>query len=137
LQAEAAERNYLTGGNVQSSFNDGITASFNQYGITNGTTINNYINNIDSVNGFGLGGSANNIEPIIMQKWIALHTFGGVEPWMDMTRTGFPNAPLPINQTNTQRPVNLLYPISEIQGNSQNVPSQQTSDAFIRSVFWN
>jgi hypothetical protein len=137
LQAEAAERNYLSGGDVQTSFNNGITASFNQFGILNGTIIGDYINDINSVNGFGLGGSANNIEAIITQKWIALHTFGGVEPWLEMTRTGFPNAPLPINQTNTQRPVKLLYPISEIQGNSQNVPSQQTSDAFINSIFWN
>lgn len=136
LQAEAISRGYISG-SLQGAFNDGITASFNQTGITNNSTINDYITNIDNVNGFGLAGTANDIEAIIMQKWIALNTFGGVEPWLDMTRTGFPNAPLPINQSNSQRPVKLLYPISEIQGNSANVPSQVTSDAFVNSVFWN
>lgn len=136
LQAEAISRGFITG-SLQAAFDNGIRASFLQTGITNNTLINNYIANIDSVSGFGLLGSADDIEAIMMQKWIALNTFGGVEPWLDMTRTGYPNPPLPLNQSNTQRPVKLLYPISEIQGNSANVPSQTTSDAFVNSVFWN
>jgi hypothetical protein len=137
LQAEASFRGYLTSGNTQNSFDNGIRAHFQMLGNTPAEA-NTYIANINTVNGFGLAGG-NQLEAIMMQKWIAMHTFGGVEAWLDMTRTGFPDeVPLPINQTRTERPVKLLYPNSELQGNTNNVPSiQNTDDAFVRTIFWN
>lgn len=135
LQAEAITRGYMTG-DAQVAFNNGVQASFTQLGSGSAAA---YQGSISGIAGFGYTGSADQlIEAIISQKWIALHSINGAEMWIEMNRTGYPNAPLPVNQPSTQRAVKLLYPLSELQGNSANVPATQTSaDAFVNTVFWN
>jgi len=135
LQAEAVTRGYMPGTGL-TLFNNGIQASFNLLGATGSAA---YQADIVAANGFGYAGSTDQlIEAIISQKWIALQSINGAESWIEMTRTGYPDAPLPLNQPSTVRAVKLLYPISEIQGNSANVPvNQTTADTFVNTVFWN
>lgn len=135
LQAEAIERGYITG-TAQTAFESGIRASFSLLGLSdaNATT---YIGNSSGTNGIGWAGSANKYEAIGNQKFIALTSINGAEAWIELTRTGFPtSAPLSLTQTSGARPVRLLYPTSELSGNSANVPTQGTTDAFTSNIFW-
>jgi len=135
LQAEAVARGYMPGTGL-TLFNNGITASFNLLGAGSSLA---YTGGIAAEAGFGYVGTPDQlIEAIITQKWIALHSINGAESWLEMTRTGYPNAPVPLNQPSTVRAQQLLYPISEIQGNSANVPVTQTSaSTFVNTAFWN
>ncbi|MGX7668023.1 SusD/RagB family nutrient-binding outer membrane lipoprotein [Flavobacterium pedocola] len=137
LQAEAMQRGYLAG-DAQTTFESGIKASFNTLGLDpNGAQATSYIANANGVNGLGWTASADKIQAIIIQKWIALNSINGIEGWIEYTRTGFPaNIPLPTITTQTSRPVRLLYPQSEYSGNSNNVPAQTSGDAFTSRIFW-
>ena len=135
LQAEAVQRGYLTG-DAQSLFNQGITASFAFYSTGFGTVtlapLNaaTYISAINTKAGLGWAASTNKINCIMTQKWLALSQWTGIEPYFDMLRTGFPNAPLPLGTTQTTRPKRLIYPSSEYSSNSGNVISVSQSDLF-------
>jgi hypothetical protein len=133
LQAEAIERGYISG-NAKAMFENGISASFNLLGIPGDAAA--YIAASQNVNRIGWTGSANKIEAIMTQKWIALSGFNAIESFIDYNRTGFPNVPLSIIAEKPARPVRLLYPASEFSTNSGNVPAQQTSDAFSDKIFW-
>ncbi len=136
MQAEAVHKGYLAG-NAQALFQSGITASFITLGLTS-TDATNYITLSQNVNTVGWTGSANKIEAIITQKWIANNSINGIESWIELTRTGFPSGlPLPLTTNSTKRPIRLLYPASEFSGNSKNVPNQTTADGFNTPVFWN
>lgn len=132
LQSEAVFRGYLAG-DAKALFEDGITASFEFYGLTNATT---YISASSSVNRIGWDGTANKIEAIITQKWVALNGINGVESFIEYNRTGFPETPLPLTATKPNRPKRLLYPASEYTSNTANVPVQTQNDAFTTGVFW-
>lgn len=80
--------------------------------------------------------SPNKIEAIITQKWIALNGTASIQSWIDLTRTGFPDdLPIPA-ESDGVRPVRLLYPLSEIGRNEENVPDQTVQDAFTNYPFW-
>jgi len=97
----------------------------------------NYYNQ-PGVNNVNWAASGNKLEAIINQKWVALNGINGIESWIEHTRTGYPlNLPIVASASSTTRPIRLLYPGSEIQSNSQNVPSQVVSEAFSSPVFWN
>lgn len=134
LQAEAVTRGYMSGTGL-ALFNNGIAASYNLLGAGSSVA---YAGAIAGQAGFGYAGTPDQlIEAIITQKWIALHSINGAESWLEMTRTGYPNAPLPLNQPSTVRAQQLLYPLSEVQGNTANVPTQTTADTFVNTAFWN
>ncbi|WP_044399737.1 SusD/RagB family nutrient-binding outer membrane lipoprotein [Lacinutrix sp. Hel_I_90] len=132
LQAEAIEKGYLTG-SAQTMFENGIIASFDLLGATGSAT---YLTNSANVNRIGWNGSANKIEAIMTQKWIALCGFNAIESFIDYNRTGFPNVPLSVVATKPQLPYRLLYPTSEYSTNSANVPNQPVSNAFSSKIFW-
>jgi len=129
LQAEAIQRGYLAG-NAKDMFDAGVTASFNLLGADQ-STYNN-----DGINLIGWTGSANKIEAIMTQKWIALCGINGLESWIEYTRTGFPAVPLATTAQQAAKPNRLLYPSSEHSGNAVNVPAQSQADAFSTHVFW-
>lgn len=135
LQAEAVQRGYLSG-SAQSLFNQGIDASFNFYSRAFGTlvvapiTSTAYKAAIDSKVGLGWTASTNKISCIMTQKWLALSQWTGIEPYFDMLRTGFPNAPLPTGVSQTTRPKRLVYPTSEYSSNSGNVISVSQDELF-------
>lgn len=133
LQSEAVERGYISG-NSKQLFEDGIAASFNILGIPNSAS--SYITASSNTNLIGWNGSSNKIEAIMTQKWIALCGINAIESWIDYTRTGYPDVPLPIIAEQPSRPNRLLYPASEYSTNSANVPNQPSSNAFTTNIFW-
>ncbi|NBL63748.1 SusD/RagB family nutrient-binding outer membrane lipoprotein [Flavobacterium sp. NST-5] len=135
LQAEAVQRGLLTG-SAQDLYESGITESYKLLGLTAADASAYYSQTLPLV---GWSGSAGNeIEAIINQKWIALNGINGAESWIEYTRTGFPShVPISPVAIRPQRPVRLLYPSSEILGNTANVPQQDESEAFTNRVFWN
>ncbi len=136
LQAEAVQRGYITG-IAKTLFDQGVTASFTYLGVTAGTPAA-YLLAIDTKPGFGWTASTNKIQAILTQKWIALSGIHGVENYINYTRTGFPVIPGTINGTNLQpsRPKRLIYPISEYNANSANVPNLTSSQIITQGPFW-
>lgn len=134
LQAEAVQKGYLTG-SAQGLYESAITESFKLLGLTSAEASTYYSQTINLV---GWNASANKIEAIINQKWIALNGINGGETWIERTRTGYPaHVPLSTVAPGTSRPIRLLYPSSEIAGNTANVPHQNESEAFTSKIFWN
>ena len=68
LQSEAVFRGYIAG-DAKGLFQDGSRSSFDQLGIA--AQAEAYITNSDGVDEIGWDGSANKIEAIMTQKWIA------------------------------------------------------------------
>ncbi|MGX1023167.1 SusD/RagB family nutrient-binding outer membrane lipoprotein [Psychroflexus sp. MBR-150] len=134
LQSEAVFRGYL-GGDAKSLFQDGIRSSFRLLGLTNAEA-DNYIASSNNTNLIGWDGSANKIEAIMTQKWIATNSFTAIESWIDYVRTGYPDIPLAITATKPAKPNRLLYPVSEFSTNTENVPNQTQQDAFTTKIFW-
>ncbi len=133
LQAEAVQRGFLSG-SAQNLYETAITESYKLLGLTAAQATTYYSQSFNLV---GWNSSANKIEAIINQKWIALNGINGGETWIENTRTGYPaHVPLSTVAPGTSRPIRLLYPSSEIAGNTANVPQQTESQAFTSPVFW-
>lgn len=148
LQAEAVQRGLLTSNlTAQKLYENGVTASFNllasqadtvtlkkswpsNLGLSNNLTayLNSGINDVD------WSASANKIEAIITQKWIALANYGGFEAWTEYRRTGFPIVPLSTRAIGAI-PTRLFYPSSEYSNNSENVGAQGTVTQY-NKIFW-
>ncbi len=130
-QAEAAlPGNGYLAANPKSLYEEGIEASFAYLGATGASTYYG-----QSMNNVGYDASANKLEAIITQKWIAMNSITAEQSWFDYSRTGFPsNLPVPMFAPTTDRPVRLFYPSSEISANGGNVPTQP--DAFTAKIFW-
>jgi hypothetical protein len=134
LQSEAIVRGYITG-DAQTAYNNGISASFTLLGASEGAYVTN-INSIPNI-GFAAAGSLDEqINAIMIQKWLALMGIDAIESWIDYTRTGYPNVPLALTAQRAERPNRLMYPQSEYTRNAANVPAQTQDDAFSTSVFW-
>ncbi len=110
ILAEAQEKGLIATGSAQQYYNDGVTASFDQWGVAMPsdflTTTIPYDNTTDR---------------LYEQKWLALyHT--GFEAWLDWKRTSKPSfiqaGPGTINNGNV--PFRLLYPALEQSINAQN-----------------
>lgn len=135
LQAEAVQRGYLNG-SAKDLYESAITESYKFLGLTATQATAYYSQTLPLVGWSASGGRE--IEAIINQKWIALNGINGVETWIENTRTGFPaHVPLSTVAPGTSRPIRLLYPSSEITGNTANVPRQAESEAFTSKIFWN
>jgi hypothetical protein len=147
-QAEAALKDYLAG-DAKSFYQSGITASFDylidaatvpievdgeEVELTIPEFAAKYYNQAIPTVGWDV--TANKLEAIIVQKWIAVNGIDAIQSWFDYNRTGFPSdIPLPLNYTATaDRPVRLMYPASELASNSENVPAQP--NAFTDKIFW-
>lgn len=143
LRAEGAMLGWNMGGTPQTLYNQGITASFNQWGITDATTINNYINSTstpiapgDFLNSppmtnipvlFNTSNPAVQLEQIMTQKWLALYP-DGQEAWADYRRSHvlklYPvvNSDNPdITNTTTQWIRRIPFLLSEYQTNGVEV----------------
>ena len=137
LLAEAALRGYIEGGEAAAElyYQQAIEESFEFLGVEEpGVTAEEYYSqNIVNV---GWDASPNKLEAIITQKWIALNGTASIESWVEWIRTGYPDAlPIP-DESGGIRPVSLLYPVSELARNSENVPPQTQADAFSNYPFW-
>lgn len=137
LLSEAALRGYITGGEAkaQEYYEAAIEESFAYLGVEDPSTSAEtyYTQPVENVS---WSASSNKLEAIITQKWIALNGTSSIESWVEWIRTGFPDAlPIP-EESDGVRPVSLLYPVSELARNSENVPAQTADDAFTNYPFW-
>ncbi len=114
LKAEAAHKGFISG-SAQAFYNEGITASLIQLGITDPVIISNYLSGNAQFN------PARALEQIWTQRWIALFP-NGHEAWSVVRQTGFPrmNQPVYTFPGNQQMPRRKPYPNSEMQSNSAN-----------------
>lgn len=138
LLAEAAvEYPSLAGLGAKTSFEDGIKASFARFG--QAAAANAYIAAADSVPGIGWTGTANKIQAIQYQKWVALTNINPTEAFISMNKTGYPVLPMPIGAFSSNRPNRLMYPQSEYVANTANVPNPALNDMYTvnqYSPFW-
>ncbi len=116
IQAEAVARGWMTG-DAAALYNQAITASMNQFGITDAAAIAAYL-----AQPAVAYNAATGLRQIAVQKWIAL--FGqGVEGWSEWRRTGYPNL-TPVPEAKTEGKViarRLQYPNSEQSFNPANL----------------
>ncbi|CAM1374366.1 SusD/RagB family nutrient-binding outer membrane lipoprotein [Tenacibaculum xiamenense] len=127
LLAEAYERG-LASGNAQTAYDNGVTASMNQWGITDGTAISTYISN----NAYD---SANWKVSIGTQKWIALY-MNGFEAWNEWRRLDQPSLTATPNGVINTIPVRLTYPLSETQNNSEQLSQVTSNPADLTTKVW-
>ena len=135
IQAEAAERGVggLTGSAV-SYYNVGITASMNQWGVTDATAIAAYLAQPSVAY---VGGTAG-LKQIATQKFIALTT-DEAQTWAEWRRTCIPAiAPGPAAVVNFV-PRRFYYSTTEYSVNATNLEAaitRQGPDNFATHVWW-
>ncbi|HEX3866721.1 MAG TPA: SusD/RagB family nutrient-binding outer membrane lipoprotein [Gemmatimonadaceae bacterium] len=118
IKAEAAERSLggLTPGQAAGFYNAGITASMNQWGVTNGTAIAAYLAQPQVAYKGGTAG----LKQIGIQKWIALYSDAG-DAWFEWRRTCVPVLVKSAVAVLSYVPRRVQYPQAETQSNSVNV----------------
>ncbi|HTJ50730.1 MAG TPA: SusD/RagB family nutrient-binding outer membrane lipoprotein [Cyclobacteriaceae bacterium] len=164
LQSEAALRTMISG-DAETLFNTGIKASISYtYQLSDGTiekdtfdtsdkriafmdTAYHKINSTNYLVNFNLAGSfEEQLEAIITQKYLALNMINSHEGWNEYRRTGYPKvsgstaegtfaSKVSLSTRVDKLPSRILYPTSEVQYNSSNVPSA-TTNSFTSLIFW-
>jgi hypothetical protein len=115
LIAEAISRNWVTG-NAKTHYENGIRASMNFYGISNGDVTTYLAHPLVVFN------PANALSQIAVQKYIALFMNGGWEAFMEQRRTGIPTLSVgPGTFNNGLVPKRWLYPQAEYDYNLVNL----------------
>ncbi|SDQ00143.1 Starch-binding associating with outer membrane [Mucilaginibacter sp. OK268] len=135
-EAEAAHLGWISGGDAtaENYYNQGVTASLAQYGIT---TASAYL--AQSSVKFS---AATAVNQIITQKWIAGFLGDGWESWAEYRRTGFPKLLDPVPgalSPGGNIPRRQQYPQTEIDLNKTNynaVVARQGPDALNTRVYW-
>ena len=137
IRAEAANRGIagLTAGQAQGFYNDAITASMNQWGITDAGVIAAYLARPNVAYQAGTEG----LKRIATQKWIALFTDGG-QAWAEWRRTcqpaGLTAGPAALVNYIPRR---FLYSTTETSANPDNLAAavaRQGPDNFATRVYW-
>jgi len=121
LQAEAAARGWL-GGSAQTLYYDGITASYQAYGLTTAAT---YIAN-PNVAYPSAGSVEQQVEAIITQKYYSMCGNQCNEAWVEYRRTGYPTFLIESASSiigSGRMPNRMFYPSTELTRNP-NVPAQ-------------
>lgn len=116
-RAEAADRGW-TSENVTTLYQAGITASFEQWGLS---VPGGYFTKAN-VQLPAAGGTGANIKPIAIQQWIAYYP-DGLQAWSNWRRTGYPAltpAPDAVNSSK-QIPRRYTYPTTAYGLNGANV----------------
>jgi hypothetical protein len=147
LQAEAAQRGWLPLADPQALYESGVTQSFiyvYQDGTNTVPATDDPVGDAQSVLTSGVPdfdwiASPNKLEAIITQKWAANNAINWVESWTDYRRLGIPNLPISAAPTHVepQIPVRYLYPQTEYNTNSANVPALGANAQFTSKIFWN
>lgn len=124
ILAEAREKGMITTGTAETYYNNGITANFAYWQSVVPAVYNlNIAMPADYLTQTAVayaGTSAEKLEKIALQKWVALY-FNGLEAWFDWRRTGMPAiVPGPANLNNNKVPVRYIYPLSEQSLNTAN-----------------
>ncbi len=133
-KAEAAHRDWITG-SAESYYNQGIAASFRQYGVYNEATFNSYVSRPEVA-----WSDDDALEKIGNQKWVALF-LQGFEAWSEWRRLGYPEltpAVAPMNASG-EIPRRQAYPTTERDINTSNYQeavSRQGPDDLDTRVWW-
>lgn len=136
IEAEAAERGLggLLPADAKQYYEDGITASMQQWGVTNAAAITAYINQPAVAYKGGVDGQ----KQIALQKWIALYSDAG-QAWAEWRRTCTPNLVIALNHLFPYIPRRIKYPTSELSANNTQVQIAATrmgGDANSTHVWW-
>ena len=127
LEAEAAERGWITG-NATQLYADAIRASMEQYGIAT-TAIDAYLAQPRVVYATGAAG----LTQIAYQKWVSLF-LQGMEGWTEVRRTGVPALVPGPNAVLTKIPERLPYSDNEAVLNKANLDAAVAAQHFTSST---
>ncbi len=127
LLAEAAQRGLISGTNVVDYYNEGVSASFDQWNVT-------------MPSDFLTTTAPYSEENLFVQKWLGLY-HSGTEAWFDWKRTGQPNfiQAGPGTRNGGRVPVRLMYPALEQSINTANYENATNSiggDDINSRVWW-
>lgn len=146
VQAEAVVRGYLTAGNAQTLYQQGITASYEYLGVGGSSgspdaLAQAYYSQTGVMNVSWPGTTADQIQTILTQKWAALNGISNAEAWNDWRRTGFPNVPLsksPTLAAGSHIPYRYYYPNEEPTENptAWKAAGGDQVDPYNSKVFW-
>lgn len=124
ILAEARQRGFISAGDAETYYQNGIKANFEYW-----QSVVPPAYNIDVTMPAGYldqpqvaytGTDSEKLAKIAMQKWIALY-FNGLEAWFDWRRTQMPEiVPGPANLNGNKVPVRYIYPLSEQSLNTAN-----------------
>lgn len=120
-------------GTAQSYYDEGVTQSFRALGASTANAAALLTSGIDNAD---FTASANKLNAIAQQKWLALAYFNGLEAWSEYRKSNFPVTPQSKNVLGTERPLRLFYPGSELGSNGANVNAQGTVDPLKTKIFW-
>ena len=121
LAAEGIARGWWSGGNAQTYYTQGITASLADYDIPQ-DTINRYLSGSHVVYNPSMA-----IQQILFQRYLAEVYNSGYEPYFTQRRTGYPAmAVAGPGIPGHQEPLRWQYPVSEYTLNKVNVEAAVT-----------
>jgi len=137
IEAEAAERGLggLNPSQAAGFYNAGVTASMQQFGVTDQAAISAYL----AQPGIAYQGGVAGLKQIAVQKWIALVNDGD-QAWAEWRRTCQPStiAPGPAAIVNYV-PRRFYYPTTEYSLNATNLAAavaRQGPDNFATRIYW-
>jgi hypothetical protein len=138
LLAEAVQRGLVTGATAKSLYEAAVTQSIIYMGGIDGTAAGaaTYLAQSGKPD-VNFDAATDKVKLIITQKWCALNGFSPMPAWTDYRRTGFPtfiHFTADAAKQNPTPPVRLLYPQTELNVNSANVPTG--IDLFTSKIFW-
>jgi hypothetical protein len=147
LQAEAAQRTWITTSTAASLFTAAINESFNWLGCPAGSAAT-YLGGGSPYVDFA--GSTDKIKTIVTQKYLSLNGVNNFEAWVDFRRIPgiqgsttvatqpIPNVPFSLNANRNGRhvPNRLQYPQQEYAYNAAAVGAQGTIDPQTSKIFW-
>jgi hypothetical protein len=132
IQAEAAQRGWLTGASAKALYEQGIQESFKymEVAATDFAAYNEQeIVNYDKV--------SNKIQAIVEQKWLSLNSINSIEAWSEYRRTGYPDIPVSLGApTATSRPLRFMYPESELMTNGEQARKMGSDETLKDPVWW-
>jgi hypothetical protein len=136
IQAEAAQRGLggLNASQAAGFYNAGITASMNQWGVTDASKITAYLAQPQVAYQAGTAG----LKQIALQKWIALYSDGG-QAWFEWRRTCTPKLVPSKVAVLSYVPRRLVYPTAEKAANNAQVQaaaSRMGGDANNTPMWW-
>jgi hypothetical protein len=139
LQAEAIERNLLTG-DAKAHYEAGVKAAMQSWVAYDPTLVVTDAQVATYLATYPYGVTKPAQEMIGEQKWAA-HFMNWYEAWSEWRRTGYPaltpvTPPYPGNSTNGQIPQRLRLPVSEVSQNPNYSTGATMPDEISTKVWW-
>lgn len=133
IEAEAAVRGWITA-DAEALYNQGITASFDQYELADEASAYCAQSTIKFA-----GNNAEKIEKIAMQRWLANFMQNGFEAWSDWRRLNVPKLKVGPNSLIPHVPYRMTYSAPDFNTNTDNYNAAiaiQGPDKFDTRVWW-